>query len=105
MRQQDLRPVSRGRPALDGPEVPGLDSLIMMAANRRRVTAMTPAEFASAGMLAASVGGLAAGGVLYLAGAHGAAHGAWLAMTVLGLGYALLTLIGSLRRHRAGVDI
>jgi heavy metal translocating P-type ATPase len=77
----------------------------MMAANRRRVTAMTAAELASAGMLAASVGGLAAGGVLYLAGARGAADGAWLAVTVLGLGYSLLTLIDSLRRRRAGVDV
>ena len=56
-------------------------------------------------MLAASVGGLAAGGVLYLAGARGAADAAWLAVTVLGLGYALLTLIDSLRRRRAGVDV
>ena len=56
-------------------------------------------------MLAASVGGLAAGGGLYLAGARGAADAAWLAVTVLGLGYALLTLIDSLRRRRAGVDV
>src|SRR5690349_19962743 len=77
----------------------------MTAAGRRRMTAMTPADLASAGMLAASVGGLAAGGVLYLAGEHGAADVAWLAVTVLGLGYALLTLIDSLRRRRAGVDV
>ena len=70
----------------------------MMAANWRRVTAMTPAELGSAGMRAASVGGLAAGGALYLAGARGAADAAWLAVTALGLGYALLTLIDSLRR-------
>jgi hypothetical protein len=31
----------------------GLDFLIMMGAHRRRIAAMTPAEFASAGMLAA----------------------------------------------------
>src|ERR1041385_7728456 len=77
----------------------------MMAADRRRMTSMTPAELGSAGMLAGSVGGLAAGGGLYLAGARGAADATWLAVTALGLGYALLTLIDSLRRRRAGVDV
>ncbi|MBO0830533.1 MAG: heavy metal translocating P-type ATPase [Actinobacteria bacterium] len=59
----------------------------------------------AAGLLAVTVAGLTVGGGLFLAGAHSAAHRAWLATTVCGLGYAFFTVVDSLRRRRAGVDL
>jgi heavy metal translocating P-type ATPase len=56
-------------------------------------------------MLAVAFGGLVAGGGLYLAGRHPEAELAWLAVTAVGLLYALLALADSLRRRRAGVDV
>jgi cation transport ATPase len=56
-------------------------------------------------MLGVAFGGLVAGGGLYLAGWHPEAELAWLAVTAIGLLYALVALAGSLRRRRAGVDI
>ncbi|MGH3274660.1 MAG: HAD-IC family P-type ATPase, partial [Streptosporangiaceae bacterium] len=60
---------------------------------------------ASAGVLALAFGGLVAGGGLFLAGYHPPADVAWLAVTALGLLYALLALADSVRRRRAGVDV
>jgi heavy metal translocating P-type ATPase len=55
--------------------------------------------------LIASAAGLAAGGVAWLAGAHGVADGAWLAAAMCGLGYALWSAVDSIRRGRLGVDV
>jgi heavy metal translocating P-type ATPase len=63
------------------------------------------APHAAAGLLAVTACGLAVGGGLYLAGAHGAAADAWLAASTCGLGYAVFTVADSLRRRRAGVDL
>jgi cation transport ATPase len=60
---------------------------------------------ATTGLLTAAVVGLATGGGLYLAGEHGGAHGAWLAVTALGLAYALWTLADGVLKRRAGVDV
>ena len=59
----------------------------------------------AAGLLAGTVGGLAAGGGLYLAGEHGDAEVAWLVVTAIGLGYAFWTLAEAVRKRRAGVDL
>jgi len=60
---------------------------------------------AAAALLAVTVSGLATGGGLALAGAHGASAAAWMATSVCGLGYAFFTVADSLRRRRAGVDL
>jgi len=59
----------------------------------------------AAALLAVTVAGLAVGGGLYLAGAHGAATAAWLATSICGLGYAVATVANSLRHRRGGVDL
>jgi heavy metal translocating P-type ATPase len=59
----------------------------------------------AAGLLIWTVGGLAAGGGLYLAGGRGGADIAWLAVTATGLGYAAWTLADAVRKRRAGVDL
>jgi cation transport ATPase len=56
-------------------------------------------------LLAATVAGLAAGGLARLAGAGGAADGCWLVSAGLGLAYALWSAADSLRRGRLGVDV
>jgi len=56
-------------------------------------------------LLAVTTSGLAVGGGLALAGAHGTAADAWLATSVCGLGYAFFTVADSLRHRRAGVDL
>jgi len=63
------------------------------------------AQHTAAGLLAVTVSGLAVGGGLYLAGEHDGADGAWLAITVCGLAYALWTMADSVRKRRAGVDL
>jgi heavy metal translocating P-type ATPase len=49
--------------------------------------------------------GLAIGGILWLAGAHSEADAAWAVTTVVGIGPALVWMIGSILRRRAGVDL
>ena len=76
-----------------------------MAATRSPRAGLWLARHAAAGLLAVTVSGLAIGGGLYLAGAHGVAADAWLAVSTCGLGYAVFTVADSLRRRRAGVDL
>ncbi len=56
-------------------------------------------------LLALTVSGLAAGLVLYLAGAGGAADTAWAAVGVCGAGYALWAMAEAFARRRVGVDV
>jgi heavy metal translocating P-type ATPase len=56
-------------------------------------------------LLVATLVGLAAGGVAWLAGADTIADAAWLASAACGLGYAVWSAAESLRRGRLGVDI
>jgi heavy metal translocating P-type ATPase len=56
-------------------------------------------------LLGLTVGGLAAGGVLRLAGQDGAADVAWSVTTFLGLVPALYWVAASLRRRQPGVDV
>ncbi len=56
-------------------------------------------------LLTLTTAGLAAGGVAWLAGAHGVADAAWLAAAACGLGYALWSAADSIRRGRLGVDV
>jgi cation transport ATPase len=56
-------------------------------------------------LLVATLSGLAAGGVAWLAGADTIADAAWLASAACGLGYAVWSAVESLGRGRLGVDI
>jgi hypothetical protein len=56
-------------------------------------------------LLVATLVGLAAGGVAWLADADMIADAAWLASAACGLGYAVWSAAESLRRGRLGVDI
>jgi cation transport ATPase len=56
-------------------------------------------------LLAVTAGGLAAGGILRLAGAVQAGDAAWLAVGGCGIAYALWAMADSLRRRRVGVDL
>ncbi|MCC6338565.1 MAG: heavy metal translocating P-type ATPase [Acidimicrobiia bacterium] len=56
-------------------------------------------------LLAATVGGLAAGGVVHLAGSPGAARAVWAATTAAALAPALVWVLAALRRRHAGVDL
>ena len=56
-------------------------------------------------LLAATASGLAVGGLARLAGADAVADRVWLATAACGLGYALWSAVGSIRRGRLGVDI
>jgi heavy metal translocating P-type ATPase len=56
-------------------------------------------------LLAVTVSGLAAGGILHLAGAGGAGDTAWLAAAVCGSAYALWAMADALRQGRVGVDV
>jgi heavy metal translocating P-type ATPase len=56
-------------------------------------------------LLALTVSGLAAGLLLWLAGATGARDAVWAAVGVCGAGYALWAVAEALRRRRAGVDV
>ena len=56
-------------------------------------------------LLAVTAGGLAAGGILHLAGAVQAGDAAWLAVGGCGIAYALWAMADSLRRRRVGVDL
>ena len=56
-------------------------------------------------LLAVTVSGLAVGGLARLAGAGRVSDVAWLATAACGLGYALWSAVGSIRRGRLGVDI
>ena len=49
--------------------------------------------------------GLAAGGLAWLAGAGGVADTCWLVSAAFGLGYALWSAAGAIRRGRLGVDV
>ena len=53
----------------------------------------------------ATVAGLAAGGLLRIAGSSAAGDIAWLIVGAVGLAYAIWTMADSLRRHRVGVDL
>ncbi|HET7017183.1 MAG TPA: heavy metal translocating P-type ATPase [Streptosporangiaceae bacterium] len=55
--------------------------------------------------LGATVAGLAAGGLLRVAGLTAAGDIAWLTVGAVGLAYAIWTMVDSLRRHRVGVDL
>jgi heavy metal translocating P-type ATPase len=55
--------------------------------------------------LGATVAGLAAGGLLQIAGSTAAGDITWLCVGAVGLAYAIWTMAGSLRRHRVGVDL
>jgi heavy metal translocating P-type ATPase len=78
-----------------------------MSTGHRRIGAWAASlsKAAAAGMLTVTVAGLATGGGLYLVGEHGSAGVAWLAVTALGLAYALWTLADSVRKRRGGVDV
>jgi heavy metal translocating P-type ATPase len=56
-------------------------------------------------LLAATIAGLAAGGLARLAGADAAADLAWLATAACGIGYALWTVAASIWRRRLSVDV
>jgi heavy metal translocating P-type ATPase len=56
-------------------------------------------------LLAATVAGLLAGGLLWLAGAAHAADLAWLAVGGCGAAYALWAMADSVRQHRLGIDV
>src|SRR5512142_2640380 len=49
--------------------------------------------------------GLAAGGVAWLAGAHGIADACWLVSAAFGLAYALWSAADAIRHGRLGVDV
>ncbi len=55
--------------------------------------------------LAGTTAGLAAGGILWIAGSAQAGKIAWLCVSLAGLAYAIWTMADSLRRHRVGVDL
>ena len=55
--------------------------------------------------LGVTVAGLAVGGLLWIAGSTAAGDIAWLSVGVVGLAYAIWTMVDSLRRHRVGVDL
>ncbi len=57
------------------------------------------------GLLALTVGSLAAGGLLHLAGAGGAGEETFAGAGALGAAYALWTLLDALRHARLGVDV
>jgi heavy metal translocating P-type ATPase len=63
------------------------------------------ARHAAVALLAVTVAGLIAGGLLYLAGRAGAADAAWFAVGGCGTVYALWSMADSLRRRRIGVDV
>jgi cation transport ATPase len=56
-------------------------------------------------LLAVITSGLAAGGILHLAGAGAAGDTAWLAAAACGSAYALWAIADALRRGRVGVDV
>jgi heavy metal translocating P-type ATPase len=56
-------------------------------------------------LLAVITCGLAAGGMLQLAGAGGMGDAAWIAAGLCGVGYSLWSMAGSLRHGRLGVDV
>ena len=56
-------------------------------------------------LLAVITSGLAAGGVLWLAGAEGVGDAAWIAAGLCGVGYSLWSMADSLRHGRLGVDV
>jgi len=56
-------------------------------------------------LLGVTAGALAAGGLAWLAGAHGVADGCWLASAGFGLAYALWSAADAIRRGRLGVDV
>ncbi|HEX8006456.1 MAG TPA: heavy metal translocating P-type ATPase, partial [Trebonia sp.] len=56
-------------------------------------------------LLTVTAAGLAAGGLARLAGVSVGADGTWLAAAACGLGYALWSAAGSIRRGRLGVDV
>ena len=56
-------------------------------------------------LLVVTVSGLAVGGLAWLAGAGAVADRVWLVTAACGLGYALWSAAGSLRRGRVGVDV
>ena len=56
-------------------------------------------------LLVVTVSGLAAGGLARLAGAGTISDAAWLASAACGLGYAVWSAVGGLRRGRLGVDV
>ncbi len=56
-------------------------------------------------LLAATLLALAAGGIAWLIGAHGAAATCWAAGTVVGIVAAAVWVIAALRRGRIGVDV
>src|SRR5499427_7598982 len=64
-----------------------------------------PARHAAAVLLAVTVTGLIAGGLLHLAGQADAAEAAWFAVGGCGAVYALWSMADSLRRRRIGVDV
>ncbi len=71
----------------------------------RRPSVVCVVRHVPAGVLAVTVGGLAVGGGLHLAGDPGAGDVAWLAVSACGLCYAAWAMADSLRRRRAGVDV
>ncbi|GAA1965753.1 heavy metal translocating P-type ATPase [Catenulispora subtropica] len=56
-------------------------------------------------ILAAALCGLAAGGIAWCAGAHGAARWIWGGVAVLGALCSLAWVVGALRRKRLGADV
>jgi len=76
-----------------------------MAAVPRRAEQPWLARHTAFLLLAVTVSGLVAGGVLYLASARGAANEAWIAAGVCGAAYALWAMADSLHRGRLGVDV
>ena len=56
-------------------------------------------------LLAVTISGLAAGGILHLAGAAGAGDMAWIAGGIVGTAFSLWTMLARLRQGRLGVDV
>src|SRR5262252_5852704 len=56
-------------------------------------------------LLALTASGLAAGLLLWLAGANSARDAIWAAVGICGAGYALWAMGEALRHHRVGVDV
>jgi heavy metal translocating P-type ATPase len=79
--------------------------ITLVVTARSRVALAWLARRVTAVVLMATLSGLAAGGVLHVAGAGGAANRAWAATGVCGTAYALWVMAGALRHGRVGVDV
>lgn len=70
---------------------------------RYRIARLRP--WAEPALAVGTLGALIAGGIAWLGGWHGTAHGCWMAGTVLAIAPALVWMMSALRRRRGGVDL